>query len=111
MYINYFWRQSMHVRELKRKHRHLIIILSIFLAILLFFSACNFKVTKANYEKIHNGMTYEEVIDILGDDYEVSSSAGFGGSSASCYIWENGDRCITIIFVNGRVYSKAQSGL
>ena len=81
--------------------------------IVLFLSGCGgMRVSKANYEKIHNGMSFNEVVKILGDDYELSSDAGYGGYNSSCYVWERLDGAnITIIFLNGEVFSKAQAGL
>ena len=54
-------------------------------------------------------MSYNEVIEILGDDYEISSDASYGGYNSSCYAWENNGYVITIIFMNGKVFSKAQA--
>ena len=83
------------------------------MVILLFVCGCGGgRITKSNYDKIHNGMSFNEVVEILGDDYDISSNAGYGEYSSSCYIWEGfGGANITIIFLNGKVFSKAQAGL
>ena len=92
------------------KKSKMTVILSFIIGILfLFLCACNSKVNEENYNKIQTGMTYNEVINILGDDYEVGSDANVGGYTSSCYIWENGGYTITVIFLNGKVYSKAQA--
>ncbi|MBQ8291877.1 MAG: DUF3862 domain-containing protein [Clostridia bacterium] len=102
----------MQLDTVKQKRRKLFI-LSCLMMVVLFLSGCGgARVTKTNYDKIYNGMSFNEVVQILGDDYEVSSSAGFGGYNSSCYIWEGfGGANITIIFLNGEVFSKAQAGL
>ena len=102
----------MQVTNLRTK-RKILLILSFIIALLLFINGCSStRVTKANYNKIENGMSFDEVVDILGEDYEISSSAGYGGYNSSCYIWTGFSGAnITIIFVNDEVFSKAQAGL
>lgn len=83
------------------------------MVVLLFICGCvGSRVSKSNYNKIHEGMSFSEVVEILGDDYDLSSNAGFMGVSSSCYVWERFDGAnITIIFLNGKVFSKAEAGL
>ena len=74
----------------------------------------NSYLTYENYMKIHNGMTYNEVVDVLdGHQGELDTSAGYGGYTLSYYTWSNssGTRCIVIGFENGRVCVKSQYGL
>lgn len=82
------------------------------------------KVTKANFDKINNGMTRAEVESILG---EPSSGGGDGsnvagqfgvdvGASAPPpttvdYVWESGKKSITVTFTQGKVTQKKSSGL
>lgn len=68
----------------------------------------------SNYNKIKEGMTYEQVVDILGGkEGEVSADSSYGGYSSSAYIWTDTfeNRVITVIFFQNKVLSKAQSGL
>lgn len=104
---------QLHSVKQKKTKKIKLLILSCIMIVLLFLSGCgSMRVTKANYDKIHNGMSFNEVVQILGDDYEISSSSGLGGYNSSCYIWEGfGGANITIIFLNGEVFSKAQAGL
>ena len=70
--------------------------------------------TYENYLKIENGMTYSEVVDILGG-YEgtLDTSAGSEGYYLEYYSWtsEYGLEIITIGFENGKVMAKSQIGL
>lgn len=71
-------------------------------------------VTLANFEKIENGMSYEEVVDILGGEGELLSQAGEGEFKTEMYKWdgEGGFGAnMNVTFQNGQVQSKAQMGL
>jgi len=95
-----------------RKKKNFLLIIFLML-VLLFVCGCSVgRITEENYNKIHDGMSFNEVVEILGDDYDISSNAGYGEYSSSCYVWEGlGGANITIIFLNGKVFSKAQAGL
>ncbi|MBQ9790712.1 MAG: DUF3862 domain-containing protein [Clostridia bacterium] len=70
--------------------------------------------TYSNYTKIQNGMSYSQVVDILGDDPGVlDSSSSYGGYTLSYYTWSNnsGSKCIVVGFENGKVCAKSQYGL
>lgn len=97
--------------KLKKKKR--VLILSFIMAVLLFIGGCDsVQVNEENYNKIQKGMSFNEVVEILGEDYEVSSSASYGDYNSNCYVWQGfGGANITIIFLNGKVFSKAQAGL
>lgn len=91
------------------------------------------KVTKANYEKIKDGMTLAEIEGILGKGTEQASSntggavavpgASVGGvsvpgqtvnmpkMSAKVMVWQDGTKIISITFVNDKMMAKAQAGL
>ena len=92
-----------------------IIIGVIFLAVIISsVGDSNSYLTYENYIKIHNGMTYNEVVDVLdGHQGELDTSAGYGDYTFSYYTWTNssGSRCIVVGFVNGRVGAKSQYGL
>jgi hypothetical protein len=69
------------------------------------------KLTKANFERIKDDMSKEEVEKILGKDYEKASSVKVGDKEAKQYIWKSGNSTITIGFVDGKVAIKASVGL
>jgi hypothetical protein len=63
-------------------------------------------INRENYNKIRDGMTYEEVKALLGPGEENASGGGVNVMS-----WKRGFSVITITFENGRVAAKAQVGL
>ena len=70
--------------------------------------------TYSNYQKIENGMTYEEVVQIFeGHEGILDTSSSFGDFSITSYTWENeiGTRYVSVVFENNKVYSKSQFGL
>ena len=83
------------------------------------------KVTKENYDKITTDMTLEQVQAILGegtkqggDGSVMAAQVGVdmtaGGLSPNVplmYVWESGQKSITITFKGGKVALKNQSGL
>ena len=78
--------------------------------------ACSGKINMDNYNKISNGMTVEEVEQILGEGESNASSnfdlGEYGGTiSSEVMTWQSGTKVITITFTNGRVEFKAQAGL
>ena len=72
------------------------------------------RLTRENYEKIQSGMTLREVEAILGhasDKDGFSGAIGEFGGSAQIATWEEGDRHITVTFVNDEVVLKTMTGL
>lgn len=70
--------------------------------------------TYENYQEIHNGMTYKEVVQVLdGHEGRLDTDAGYGGYTLAYYTWSNssGTRCIVVGFQNGKVCAKSQLGL
>jgi hypothetical protein len=75
---------------------------------------CGKRISQGGYERISTDMTLSEVESILGPGTEQSSSdASFGGISMSGknMVWQDGERIISITFVNEKVKAKAQLGL
>ena len=75
---------------------------------------CGSKVSKENYEKIKDGMSLADVEKLLGEGEVQGGAAGAIanlGGSAKMYKWTDGDKVITITFVNDKVSLKASSGL
>lgn len=69
--------------------------------------------TLKNFEKIENGMSYDEVIKILGKEGELQSQAGEGQFKTEMYKWD-GDGLganMNVTSQGDKVQSKAQIGL
>ena len=85
-----------------------------FLMVLVIAGCSKSGVSKDNYDKIENGMTLAEVEKILGPDKKGASGAatlgGLTGKGAT-YVWEAGDKKITVAFKDDKVVSKSQIGL
>ena len=76
------------------------------------------KVNYENFEKIETGMTYEQVVQIFGEEGKVLSESeidiGIGEEySTIMYYWydKTGIANCNIMFQNNKVVSKAQVGL
>lgn len=67
-------------------------------------SACS-KVTQENFLKIHDGMTEQEVVALLGRPSE-SNSVNLLGVSGTSSRWVSGDVVVVVSFVNGKVAFK-----
>lgn len=73
-------------------------------------------ITATEFNKIENGMTYEEVVEIIGAEGELGADASYGGYSSAIYTWKgvlymlNGANA-NVTFSNGRVVGKASIGL
>ena len=72
-------------------------------------------ITLAEYSQIKNGMTYDEVCDIVGGAGRVVSEAGTGRYYSFVVVWDGAGSTIganaNVLFQNGKVVSKAQAGL
>ena len=83
------------------------------LLMLMLVVACGGGITADNVAKIKNGMTLEEVKDILGEPTDGGSNSLQVGDmklGAGAYKWEDGDKLVTITFANGKVTMVAKSG-
>jgi hypothetical protein len=75
---------------------------------LLFFillTACTSKLSRANFEKVKPGMTFAEVIELLGSP-SSSSTLSFGKFLATTANWENRNLHIQIQFFDGKMKVK-----
>lgn len=66
------------------------------------------------YQKIKNGMTYNEVVNLIGADGKPVVSAGDGEYKTECYEWpgDSGDySSVDVTFQGGVVAGKLQIGL
>lgn len=71
--------------------------------------ATDINLTMAQYNSIHNGMTYSEVVNLLGFDGVASNSGNLPEPELFTWIANNGN--IVVYFRDGKVVSKGQSGL
>jgi hypothetical protein len=83
------------------------------------------KITKANFDSIQVGMTLEEVQGILGTGKKQEGdgagvAAQFGvdvgvtaprAKGPDEYVWESGEKKISVFFANGKVVNKNGKGL
>lgn len=74
----------------------------------LWLVACGQKLTQENFNKINNGMSYAEVVKVLGEPVS-SQGGGVLGITASTSVWREKNTEVTIIFVNDKVTSKVLS--
>lgn len=106
-----------------------IFVLTSLLLCFLLVAGCGGRLTRANYDRIQNGMTLQEVEAFMGKGNEEASSqidiptqsfsvpgigsATVGGVSTSSKVvsWRDGVKLITLTFSNGKVVSKLQAGL
>jgi outer membrane protein assembly factor BamE (lipoprotein component of BamABCDE complex) len=77
------------------------------------------KVSKSTFDKITNGMSEAEVKNILGEPQNSASSSlsqtdpktGTTSESKTQMSWADGEKSITVDFVNGKVTGKKENGL
>ena len=86
----------------RKPFRYFIIVL---VAVLLLATGCS-KLTKENYEKISMGMNYDEVISILGEADECSSTVGLEKCT-----WGGGEKYIKVNFIGKKVVLFSSEGL
>lgn len=67
--------------------------------------SCHSRINKTNYDQIQSGMTYPEVVRILGDP-SSSATLAFGNNVVSTVRWENRNGNIVLQLFNGRVKMK-----
>jgi Domain of Unknown Function with PDB structure (DUF3862) len=71
-------------------------------------------VTMANYKRLETGMTYEQVVEILGKQGTEMSSNDIAGYKTVMYMWKSGRFSVgnmNAMFQNGGLVQKAQFGL
>ncbi len=71
------------------------------------------EITLDQYNSIETGMSYDEVVEILGGEGSLLSDTEIAGSKSQIYMW-NGTSLganANITFSDGKVMAKAQSGL
>ena len=70
-------------------------------------------VSLANFNRLQTGMTYQEVVSILGSRGELISSSELAGTKTEMYQWEGTSlgANMNAMFQDGKLISKAQFGL
>lgn len=73
-------------------------------------------ITLAKFNQLQNGMSYEQVVQVLGAPGEVMSENAFGEGAyrthTVMYTWQVGVMAnMNCMFQNGKLMSKAQFGL
>jgi Domain of Unknown Function with PDB structure (DUF3862) len=73
-------------------------------------------ISKAEFEAIKNGMTYEEVVEIIGSEGEMLSETGEAGTEfhTVIYVWEGEGEFganANFTFQGGKLMNKSQFGL
>lgn len=64
------------------------------------------------FKQIKEGMTYKQVVKIIGSEGEQQSTSSYGGITASSYQWTSDDwGTAVVMFENKKVVSKAQYGV
>ena len=71
-------------------------------AALLLVTACS-RLTEDNLQKVHNGMTTDEVKAILGDPTSSETSSALGIVSGTTYTYHTSSSDVKITFVNDKV--------
>jgi len=69
-------------------------------------------VTAAEFDMIREGMTYQQVVGIIGAPGEQMSSSDIAGYRTVMYSWTNSSGSnMNAMFQNGKLIQKAQFGL
>ena len=84
-----------------------LLLLSIFLIVLVGCSVSNTKVTRENYDKLRNGMTQEQVTEIMGKANMTSESDMGDLGKIELWHYQLGNKAIDVTFENGRVFDKS----
>ena len=71
---------------------------------------CESKLNQKNVDKLKEGMSEADVINILGKPTGVDSIKMPGGGSASKEVWKDGEKSITINFLNGKAMVWTKDG-
>lgn len=69
-------------------------------------------ITRAKYDRIEEGMSYEQVRTVIGEAGEEISRSSLAGYTTVMYAWKNSNGSnMNAMFQNGRLVNKAQFGL
>ncbi|WP_378126232.1 DUF3862 domain-containing protein [Cohnella boryungensis] len=70
-------------------------------------------ITKEQYDKIKNGMTYKEIIEIVGGEGELVSESGKEGDDlyATAVMYQGKTGTASFVFLKDELQTKSQFGL
>lgn len=71
-------------------------------------------ITMAEYNKLKDGMSYQQVVNIIGGEGKLGTSSSYQGYTVKGYSWSgetNPNAFATIVFSNGKLSAKTQIGL
>ena len=69
-------------------------------------------VTREKYDRLTDGMSYKEVVQVLGDEGEEQFKSNIAGFNIATYQWKgSGFSSIIVTFQNDKLQSKSQVGL
>ena len=71
-------------------------------------------ITKAEFDLLQNGMTYEQCVEIIGGEGEMSSESAVANIKMAIYTWKGEGGLganANATFQNGKLTGKAQLGL
>jgi hypothetical protein len=70
-------------------------------------------ISMEEFSEIETGMTYDEVVEIVGCEGELSSEVSVVDITSEMYVWYGADGIsnANVTFSNGKVMAKAQFGL
>lgn len=69
------------------------------------------RLTMALFRQLQTGASYDEVSRTLGSSGTLQSTSTVGAGSASLWEWTAPGTAITVLFTDGSLSAKAQSGL
>ena len=73
----------------------------------------NTKATLEKFNQIQTGVTYQEVVELMGEEGTLSTESSYGDQTMQIYYWyaKNGISNATVSFQNEKVTAKSQIGL
>ncbi len=91
----------------------LIICAALLIAMLVGAGSTGKKYNMAKFEQLHNGMSYAEMVEVLGADGEVANEDGSSQETPGSYIWtnRNGSSITAVFDENDTLVAAYQDGL
>lgn len=77
--------------------------------LLVFSMACS-KIDKSHFDKLKNGQTVEEVKGILGEPTSGADKGVDIGGFTGAFVWQEGDKKITVMFLMGKAQLISKDG-
>ena len=91
----------------------LIICATLLIAMLVGAGSTGKKYNMAKFEQLHNGMSYTEVVDVLGAEGEAANDDGSSQEAPASYVWtnRNGSGITAVFDENDTLVAVYQDGL